>query len=494
MATVEQLKEEIANADAEVARLTPAFNEAKTAENAAQAALDAFYAKPKEMSLSKLAALRKAVEDNPRSMVAQSALNEAQAKWNAQQSEFTPLLKARDDAVAATIEARKPIVAAEERAAQADMAIAKIDPSQASPDAVAAVKEQEQGPAPKAPVEDASTNNTAASSDLPTSEKAVPTVVSTTVEEGATTEHLSDGTIRVITDDGTVTKYDSNLNPVTEDPTNPSQADADTEEKYKNASATDDGSDPYYSNGESTIAPPEQTYYENDGSSSSSAAPSGLPVGGVNPKSSKPAAEAQWPDAKDVRAILKVPQSYITSITDPDMVLKTFGGIVFPYTPQISFEHSATYNGVNPTHSNYTQYFYKNSAVSAISVNAKFTVQNETDAIILVGVITLLRALTKMKFGPDKDAGAPPPVCRFSAYGNFMLSNVPVTVASFRHDLPDGVDYFQTNVKYKSHGLNFVPVLSTISLTLNPTYSRSEMMRAGVSNTLNGKTQKAGFL
>jgi hypothetical protein len=218
-----------------------------------------------------------------------------------------------------------------------------------------------------------------------------------------------------------------------------------------------------------------------------------FPKGGVSASASSAGVEAKWSDATDVRAILRVPSSYLSNITDPAGVLQPFGGIVFPYTPTISFSHDVTYASVNPTHSNYTQYFYKNSAVSTISVSAKFTVQNENDAAILVGVITLLRALTKMKFGPDTDAGAPPPVCRFNAYGNFMLSNVPVTVASFKHDLPDGVDYFQTDI-HRPHGLNFVPMMSVITLTLNPTYSRAEMQRVGVNGAIAGRTQRAGFL
>jgi hypothetical protein len=495
MATVEQLKEEIASADAEVARLTPAYAQAKDAAKTAQAAVDAFYARPGKISVSELAKAKKAVETNPNDPAAQSALQSVQSKWDAQQSEFLPLLRARDEAAAAQVEANKPIVAAEERAAQADMAIAAIDPSQASPDAVAALKEKQQGTTPTAPVEDpaAQTLKETAAKEAAISTQA-PTVVKTDVEDGVTTEYLSDGTTRVISTTGEVTNYDSNFNPVKqeESPTNPSTTDAATTAQYQSAGVQtfDDGSSIQTFDDGSTLV----TDSDGNVSSTDTDGNKSLPKNGVSTRSIQPAAQAEWPDAKDVRAILKVPASYLTNITDPGRILKSFGGIVFPYTPAISFSHDATYTAVNPTHSNYTQYFYKNSAASAISVNAKFTVQNEDDAIILIGVITLLRALTKMKFGPDHDAGAPPPVCRFSAYGNFMLSNVPVTVASFKHDLPDAVDYFQTGLKYKSLGLNFVPVMSTISLTLNPTYSRSEMMRAGVANAVAGKTQRSGFL
>ena len=313
-------------------------------------------------------------------------------------------------------------------------------------------------------------------------------------EDGSTLQTFDDGSTLATATDGTVTSSPApELPPATvESPTNPSATDAATTEQYKTAGVQmfDDGSSIQTFDDGSTLV----TDSDGNVSSTDTDGNKTLPKGGVSSRSMQPAAQAQWPDANDVRAILKVPSSYINNITDPTRSLSAFGGIVFPYTPQVSFTHDATYSPVNPTHSNYTQYFYKNSAVSSISVNAKFTVQNETDAIILIGVITLLRALTKMKFGPDKDAGAPPPVCRFSAYGNFMMSNVPVTVASFKHELPDGVDYFQTGLQYRTHGLNFVPVMSVISLTLNPTYSRSEMMRAGVANAVAGKTQRSGFL
>ena len=205
-------------------------------------------------------------------------------------------------------------------------------------------------------------------------------------------------------------------------------------------------------------------------------------------------AKAEWKDAKDLRAILRVPKSYLTSNTDPSSVLKQFGGIIFPYTPTISFDHSATYSPLNTLHSNYTQFFYKNSAISAINLTARFTVQKEEDGVVLLGIIHLLRSLTKMRFGPDKDSGAPPPVCRLEAYGDYMLRNVPVAVASFRHDLPDGVDYIAVGKKSTMFGNNIVPVLSTISLTLNPMYSRAEMQEAGVSDWLNGKQRGKGYL
>lgn len=224
---------------------------------------------------------------------------------------------------------------------------------------------------------------------------------------------------------------------------------------------------------------------------------SGISFGGIGSLIGGAVASFVGGAGGELRSVLRVPATYLTSVTSgPGLigVLKQFGGIIFPYTPTIAFEHEASYNGMNTLHSNYTQYFYKNSSVSTITLTAKFTCQNEGEGAILLGVIHLLRALTKMRFGPDSDRGAPPPVCRLDAYGPYMLKNIPVTVASFRHELPDNVDYIGVGKMYPFYGSNLVPVLSTITLTLNPTYSRSEMQKAGVGDWLAGKQVGKGYL
>ena len=218
----------------------------------------------------------------------------------------------------------------------------------------------------------------------------LPNQTSTEIEVGATTQVFDDGSTLQTFDDGSTlaTASDGSLSssPTPEDPTQPYTG------------GTDVSNQPVVNNSDSSP--------NADSSSNGGATPRSIfPKNGVSASASSSGVTAKWSDATDVRAILRVPSSYLSNITDPSSVLRPFGGIIFPYTPTISFSHDATYTGVNPTHSNYTQYFYKNSAVSAISVSAKFTVQNEEDAAILVGIITLLRALTKMKFGPDADAG-----------------------------------------------------------------------------------------
>lgn len=210
-----------------------------------------------------------------------------------------------------------------------------------------------------------------------------------------------------------------------------------------------------------------------------------------------PSAQAQWSEAKDLRVKLRVPNEYLTGkAAGPSNILQKNGGILFPYTPQITMENTANYANQNPLHSNYPLYFYKNSSISPINVTAKFTVQTEFEGAVLLGIIHMLRALTKMKFGNDPDAGSPPPVCRFDAYGDYMMFNVPVAIASWRHELPDNVDYISVGRKGspQTYGHSMVPTMSTISLTLNPMYSRREMLQHNTKDWLSGGLARRGYL
>jgi hypothetical protein len=159
------------------------------------------------------------------------------------------------------------------------------------------------------------------------------------------------------------------------------------------------------------------------------------------------------------------------------------GGIIFPFTPSISQDFTANYAAVNPTHSNYTQYFYKHSQAGPISVSGKFSVQNEEEAYLWLATMHILRALTKMHFGTDVNAGAPPPVCRFFAYGEQQYYNVPVVIQSFKIELPDNVDYYATKLNdgtgqedRDAPTGNMVPTVSQVTLTLLPMYSRQEQL------------------
>jgi hypothetical protein len=198
----------------------------------------------------------------------------------------------------------------------------------------------------------------------------------------------------------------------------------------------------------------------------------------------------------DTRVKITVPVGY-TDAQEGDFEKGTriFQGIIFPYTPSIQFEHKANYSAQNPTHSNFTQYFYQHSSVSPITISGKFTVEHDADAEMLLSTIHLLKSLTKMQQGTDPQKGAPPPVCRLFGYGNYMLENVPVVITSFKHELPENVDYFTAhkdgNIQNFSTN-NSVPVVSSITVVCNPIYSRQQIKDFSVTSWLSGDFNKQG--
>ncbi len=201
-------------------------------------------------------------------------------------------------------------------------------------------------------------------------------------------------------------------------------------------------------------------------------------------------ATAQWEGVKDTRVVLRVPKTYLNSPLTS--LLKENEGILFPYTPQLGYEGSASYGNAAPLHSNYTQYFFKNSSVSNINLSGKFTVQNEREAKIWLSIVHLGRALTKMPFGSEPQAGSAPPVCRLDGFGNMVFANVPVAVVSFKFELPDTVDYIGV---YDGPFVNsMAPTISTITLTLQPMYSRDEIRNFTVEDFLLGKFKGKGYL
>lgn len=201
----------------------------------------------------------------------------------------------------------------------------------------------------------------------------------------------------------------------------------------------------------------------------------------------------------DLRVRIRVPSWYITKITEgfgkevsADGNLRNLNGIIFPYTPSITYSVKADYANQNPTHSNFALYFYQRSSVSSISIQGKFTVENYRDAVNYLSTVRLLKALTRMRFGPDPDAGAPPPVCRLDGYGKMMLKNVPVVIQEFRVELPDGVDYFRAGPS-NTFELNMVPTVSTLQVTCLPMYSRRELQGFSVNSYISN-TDTGGFV
>ena len=86
----------------------------------------------------------------------------------------------------------------------------------------------------------------------------------------------------------------------------------------------------------------------------------------------------------DWRVSLSIPQQIKDIIQDQKSLLDplkaTGNKLVFPYTPTILVGQSASWNPMQPVHTNYPFYAYENSRVDQMTITAHFYVQNEIEA------------------------------------------------------------------------------------------------------------------
>ncbi len=235
-------------------------------------------------------------------------------------------------------------------------------------------------------------------------------------------------------------------------------------------------------------------------------------------------ARAKWAgrsDATDWRVRLQVPQgSPLEGFFDfeNNPLLRPLAGtrgIFWPLTPTMILQHSANYNALAQTHSNYPFQAYQNSQVDQMNILGEFPVQNSEDAQHWVATVNFLRTATKMFFGRDDGdqlKGNPPPILHLSGYGDHMFQKVPVVINTFNVELKAGIDYISTkqsqvyrqqfadfDFEDQSVSQSWAPTLSNISVLITPTYSRDSIknfsMKQFVRGELNGKgTNEIGFI
>ena len=240
---------------------------------------------------------------------------------------------------------------------------------------------------------------------------------------------------------------------------------------------------------------------------------------------------AKWSgrsDKTDWRVRLQIPNGadtvYDSILANNELLapLVPSRGIFWPLTPAVVIQHSANYNPLAQTHSNYPFQAYQNSQVDSMNIIGEFPVQNSDDAKHWVATVNFLRTITKMYFGKEQALkGNPPPIMHMSGYGDHMFSKVPVIVNTFNVELRPGIDYISTKQAnqsrtpdprelggYDEAGLQvadsgesqtWAPTLSNISVLVTPIYSRESIKKFSLSEfargQLNGKsTDEIGFI
>lgn len=189
----------------------------------------------------------------------------------------------------------------------------------------------------------------------------------------------------------------------------------------------------------------------------------------------------------------------LPSILASDSLLKPLTetqGLVFPYTPTILIQHTANYDSMQPTHSNYPFHNYQNSQIEDIVITGDFFCENAKDAQYWSAMVHYLRAATKMAYGQSENAGTPPPIVHLNGYGDFIFPNVPVIIRNFTVDLPADVDYIKTNIVGDISGapttddptgpVGWAPVQSQVAITVTPIYSRTKVSQFNLGTFVNG--------
>ena len=192
-------------------------------------------------------------------------------------------------------------------------------------------------------------------------------------------------------------------------------------------------------------------------------------------------------------------------------------GMFWPLTPAVVIQHSANYNALAQTHSNYPFQAYQNSQVDSLNIIGEFPVQNAEDAKHWVATVNFLRTVTKMFFGKEQALkGNPPPILHLSGYGDHMFHKVPVVVNTFNVELRPGIDYISTkqgSTEYRElngpdagfdiaasagQSQTWAPTLSNISVLVTPVYSRESIKNFSLTEfargNLNGKETGIGFI
>ena len=196
----------------------------------------------------------------------------------------------------------------------------------------------------------------------------------------------------------------------------------------------------------------------------------------------------------DWRVKLSIPDNEIWDSAEEILKpVKAAGAFIFPFTPTVNITHSAQYNSMDPVHSNYPFLAYQNSKVEQISITGDFYCQDSVEAEYWCSAVHYLRTVTKMAFGDSPDSGSPPPVVRLNGYGDYVLNNIPVVVRSFTVDLPKDVDYISTIIGggeetfFAAHGVSgYAPVKSTITVVVQPVYSREQVRKFNLQDFANG--------
>lgn len=175
------------------------------------------------------------------------------------------------------------------------------------------------------------------------------------------------------------------------------------------------------------------------------------------------------------------------------------GGLVWQYTPNIFVSGRANYNLAEFYGSNYPLVTYTNSTPPQLVVVEDFTANTIAEARYLLAVMHFLKVATKSFYGDQAVAdgmyGTPPPVFLFEYLGDHGFNKVPVVITDYQYQLGDDVDYVPVKTGASGDETTYVPTVSNISITLQPSYTPHKLRKKfDLNKFTTGANYKQGFI
>lgn len=175
---------------------------------------------------------------------------------------------------------------------------------------------------------------------------------------------------------------------------------------------------------------------------------SGDPTSGFNSKKVPMRSGGQPLSTVDKRVRIRPRETMAAEIygSGPMSILSETNGIIFPYTPTITYKQNPLWQNQDLTHSIQQYYYFTATESAEISITGRFTVQNAKEGRYMLAVFHFLRSYSKMHFGvSDPKRGLPPPILILDGYGDYMFNQLPIIIRQWNMDFPNDVDYIRVS-------------------------------------------------
>lgn len=181
------------------------------------------------------------------------------------------------------------------------------------------------------------------------------------------------------------------------------------------------------------------------------------------------------------------------------------GGLIFPFTPNISEGVSPNYESttVSQTNESFLNFSGRENPKIGIS-DAKWVCDTYEHAVYAVAVMHFFRAFSMMDFGKGR-SGKPPSPMWFSAYGKYAYERIPVILRDAQWSFPNDVDYVgipnpgssSQKALVKSSGpggdgYTWMPMVFTVSLNLTVQHSPKYWTEFNLDDVFSGKLLDIG--